>query len=130
MIGNSLRHEGEELLHQRDGLGAYNEHGSTFALPLLHPWANRLSAWDFELGDQQVTLDPDSPITHRDGATGTAIHGLLAASPYWTVIDADKHTLTAELDFGRGAGIHGCLPAAARGALLGDGRRHDADGRG
>ena len=80
MIGNSLRHEGEELLHQGDGLAAYKGSGSTFALPLLHPWANRLSAWDFELGEQHVALDPESPITHRDGATGTAIHGLLAAA--------------------------------------------------
>jgi len=101
MIGTSLRHEGEELLHQGAGLDAYRSSGSTFALPLLHPWANRLSAWDFELGDQRVSLDPESPITHRDGPTGTAIHGLLAASPYWTVVDADRDTLTAELDFGR-----------------------------
>ncbi|MDE3134740.1 MAG: aldose 1-epimerase [Acidobacteriota bacterium] len=101
MIGNSLRHEGEELLFQGAGLEAYREHGSIFALPLLHPWANRLRAWDFELGGRPVRLDPDAPITHRDAATGTAIHGLLAASPYWKVSDADRNTLTAELDFGR-----------------------------
>jgi aldose 1-epimerase len=101
MIGNSLRHEGEELLHQGTGLAAYKKSGSTFALPLLHPWANRLRSWDFELGDQHIALDPDSPVTHRDGATGTPIHGLLAGSPYWTVTDADRSTLTAELDFGR-----------------------------
>lgn len=101
MIGNSLRHEGEELLHQGAGLAAYKSQGSTYALPLLHPWANRLSSWDFKLADQQIELDPDSSITHRDAATGTAIHGLLAASPYWTVTDADRGTLTAELDFGR-----------------------------
>lgn len=100
MIGSSLRHEGEELFHQGAGLEPYREHGSTFALPLLHPWANRLRAWDFELGGQHIALDPASPITHRDGATGTAIHGLLAASPHWTVTDADRNTLTAELDFG------------------------------
>lgn len=101
MIGSSLRHEGEELFHQGDGLQAYTSRGATFALPLLHPWANRLRAWDFELGPQRVELDPDSPITHRDAATGTAIHGLLTASPHWTVTDADRATLTAELDFGR-----------------------------
>lgn len=101
MIGNSLRHEGEELLFQGQGLEPYRAHGSTFALPFLHPWANRLRAWDFELGGQQISLDPESPITHRDGATGTAIHGLLAASRHWTVTDADRNSLTAELDFGR-----------------------------
>jgi len=101
MIGNSLRHEGEELLFQGKGLEAYRSDATTFALPLLHPWANRLRSWDFELGDQHIELDPDSPITHRDSMTGTAIHGLLAASPHWTVIDADRNALTAELDFGR-----------------------------
>jgi galactose mutarotase-like enzyme len=100
MIGSSLRHEGEELFDQRDGLVPYVDHGSTFGLPLLHPWANRVSGWDFELAGRRVVLDPDSPITHRDGATGTAIHGLLTASTDWVLVDADKHTLTAELDFG------------------------------
>jgi aldose 1-epimerase len=100
MIGSSLRHEGEELFEQRDGLQPYIDHGATFALPLLHPWANRVSAWEFELAGREVRLDRDSSITHRDGPTGTAIHGLLAASPHWTLVDADKHTLTAELDFG------------------------------
>lgn len=99
MIGSSLRHEGEELLHQGNGLQAYADHGSTFALPLLHPWANRVRSWEFELDGRSVVLDPDSPITHRDGATGTAIHGLLAASPHWKMTDADRGALTAELDF-------------------------------
>ena len=85
MIGSSLRHDGEELLYQGSGLQAYADHGSTFALPLLHPWANRLRSWDFELEGRRVLLDPDSPITHRDAATGTPIHGLLTASPYWQV---------------------------------------------
>ena len=99
MIGSSLRHEGEELLYQGSGLQAYADHGSTFALPLLHPWANRLSAWEFELAGRHVVLDPDSPIAHRDAATGTAIHGLLTASPYWTVSRLRASVLIAELDF-------------------------------
>jgi aldose 1-epimerase len=100
MIGSSLRHDGEELFHQGGGLVPYVDHGSTFALPLLYPWANRVSAWDFELAGRSVVLDPDSPIVHKDGPTGTAIHGLLAASTDWVLVDADKNTLTAELDFG------------------------------
>jgi aldose 1-epimerase len=99
MIGNSLRHQGEELLYQRDGLAAYAEHGSIFGIPLLHPWANRLSAWEFELAGQRVHLNHDSPIVHQDVPTGTPIHGLLAASRHWTLTDADRDTLTAELDF-------------------------------
>jgi aldose 1-epimerase len=99
MVGTSLRHEGEELLFQRDGLTAYQQHGSVFGIPLLHPFANRLSAWEFQLAGQRVKLDPDSPIAHRDAPTGTVIHGLLAASPHWQLVDADRNLLTAELEF-------------------------------
>ena len=67
---------------------------------MLHPWANRLSSWEFELDGRRVVLDPVTPITHRDAATGTAIHGLLTASPYWTVRDSERQVLIAELDFG------------------------------
>jgi aldose 1-epimerase len=114
MVGNSLRHHGEELLFQRDGLAAYTEHGSVFALPLLYPFANRLSAWEFELGDVAVKLDPDSPIAHRDAPTGTAIHGLLAASPHWKLIDADRNMLTAELDFAAVPEYMAAFPLAHR----------------
>ncbi len=100
MIGSSLRHHGEELFYQQNGLQAYADRGATFALPLLHPWANRLSDWEFALGGHEIRLDEDSPLTNRDAATGTAIHGLLAASPHWQPTDADRSTLTAELDFG------------------------------
>ena len=129
MIGNSLRHEGEELLFQGQGLEPYRAHGSTFALPFLHPWANRLRAWDFELGGQQISLDPESPITHRDGATGTAIHGLLAASTHWTVTDADRDALTAELDFGARSGVHGRLSVPAHRPLHREHRGDDVDRR-
>ena len=100
MIGSSLRHDGEELLYQGSGLQAYADRGSTFALPLLHPWANRLRSWEFELNGRQVVLDPNTPIAHRDAATGTPIHGLLTASPYWQVVEAERSVLVAELDFG------------------------------
>lgn len=99
MIGNSLRHHGEELYHQGHGLAAYLDRAATFANPLLHPWANRLSEWEFELAGRRVTLDPHSRIAHKDGATGTPIHGLVAGSSHWSVVDADRDSLTAELDF-------------------------------
>jgi galactose mutarotase-like enzyme len=100
MVANSLRHRGEELLAQLGGADAYAAKGSTFAIPLLHPYANRLAAWDYEAGGRQVTLDPEAAITHRDTATGLPIHGLLAASGEWTVVDHDGSSVRAELDFG------------------------------
>jgi len=104
MIGCSLLHDGEQLLEMRGGPAAYEERQSTFGIPLLHPWANRLRAWSYELGDVRVALDPQSPRIHRDGATGLPIHGLAAAVPYWKVLDVhgdgDAAVLRAQLDFG------------------------------
>lgn len=98
MVLSSLRHRGQELLAQRGGPEAYAARGSSFAIPLLHPWANRLAGWSFELFDgRHVELDPAH--AHRDADTGLPIHGVLAASPYWQVVDETAGSLTAELDF-------------------------------
>ena len=85
MVGTSWVVDGRELLGQRGGLEKYKRTGSTFGIPLLHPWANRL--------DREI----DSPLVRRD-PNGLLIHGILAASPHWKVT-ADE-PLTARLDFG------------------------------
>jgi aldose 1-epimerase len=96
MVCSSLRHDGDELLALRGGPEAYAERGSTFGIPLLYPYANRLSAWEYD----GVQLDHSSPLVHVDGGTGLPIHGLLTASPYWNVTDTGPEWLSAELDFG------------------------------
>ena len=58
MIGCSLRHRGAELLGQRRGLAAYAQSGSTMGIPLLHPWANRLSGFGYAFDGSEVTLSP------------------------------------------------------------------------
>ncbi len=104
MLGCSLRHEGEELLHPRRGLDAYEQSGSTLGIPFLHPWANRLSKFDFVVGDRQVELDPQSSVV-RTEEHGLPIHGLLAASPLWDPVtwsaDASGARLQAEFVFDR-----------------------------
>jgi len=96
MVGSSLRHRGEELLGQRGGLEKYATSGSTFGIPLLHPWANRLGAWSYG----QVDLDRErSPI--RVEENGLPIHGLLAASPDWRVTGSRDAGFTAALSFDR-----------------------------
>lgn len=93
MVGYSLTHRGEQLLGLRGGLTAYRERGSSFGIPLLHPWANRLEA-DLDAARSPVRLD----------ANGLPIHGLLAASPHWSVTERGaeegRATLAALLDFG------------------------------
>jgi aldose 1-epimerase len=98
MIGASLTHRGEELLGQRNGLAAYEAKGSTMGIPLLHPWANRLSGMTYDAAGKSVTLDPDSPRLKLD-PNGLPMHGLLSASPHWRVEPRDKG-LHARLDFG------------------------------
>ena len=44
MVGTSLSDDGVELLGQRRGLNAYVTTGKTMGIPILYPWANRLSA--------------------------------------------------------------------------------------
>ncbi|HWD85282.1 MAG TPA: aldose 1-epimerase [Solirubrobacteraceae bacterium] len=82
MVGSSLRHHGEELLGQRGGPEAYAQRKSTFGIPLLYPWANRLSDWEYDQG-RHVDLDRSSTVLKADPDTGLPIHGALAATPYW-----------------------------------------------
>ncbi|MGI8460149.1 MAG: aldose 1-epimerase [Solirubrobacterales bacterium] len=87
MIGCSLRDRGEELLGQRRGLDAYVAEGSTMGIPLLHPWANRLSRDRLEVGGGEIDLGSSALRLKRDG-NGLAMHGLLTAASGWRV---DEH---------------------------------------
>jgi aldose 1-epimerase len=82
MVGYSLTHRGDELLGLRGGLTAYRDSGSSFGIPLLHPWANRLAGLEYAVGGQSIELDGARAPVHVD-ANGLPIHGLVAASPYW-----------------------------------------------
>lgn len=97
MVGASLTHRGEELLGQRDGLEAYVEQRKTMGIPLLHPWANRLSETRFEVAGREVRIDPERSPVRLDGG-GLPMHGLLAAAPGWEV-ERTATTLTAHFDF-------------------------------
>jgi galactose mutarotase-like enzyme len=99
MVCSSLRHNGLEMLAQRGGPEAYAERGSSFGIPLLYPWANRLSAWEYEAGGRRVELDRRSPFVHIDPDTGLPLHGLLTASRFWTVSKREPARLQAGLDF-------------------------------
>jgi aldose 1-epimerase len=102
MVGCSLRHRGAELLAQRHGLAEYASSGRTMGIPFLHPWANRLGGFEYEAAGRSVRLDPASPLV-RIEEHGLPIHGLLAASRWWTVTDRSAGPqgarLAAELDF-------------------------------
>ena len=60
MVGCSLRHREEELLGQRGGVRAYVAERSTMGIPLLYPWANRLTQRRFSVADRDVDLASDA----------------------------------------------------------------------
>jgi aldose 1-epimerase len=113
MVGCSLRHRGDELLGQRGGLSTYVSEHSTMGIPLLHPWANRVSETRFSVADREVVLEPLPPSLSL-GPKGLPIHGLLAASPGWQVErhEALAHggTLAARFDFGADAELIAAFP--------------------
>jgi galactose mutarotase-like enzyme len=99
MVCHSLRHDGAELLTQRDGVEGYLRTGRWMGVPLLHPWANRLREWEYEALGQRVDLAPlaGDPVV-RDRKTGLPIHGVLPQP--WEVVEAGATRLVAELDGG------------------------------
>jgi galactose mutarotase-like enzyme len=101
MVGCSLRHRGDELLGQRSGLEAYIEQGKTMGIPLLYPWANRISTERFEVAGRELVLDD---VRSRD-PNGLPIHGLLAADPGWRVEEFDGSRLIAAFDFSERPGF-------------------------
>jgi galactose mutarotase-like enzyme len=98
LVGCSLIHRGEELLAQRKGLKAYAHSGSTFGIPFLHPWANRLAGFGYAVAGQEVELDRDSELL-RIEEHGLPIHGLAPHGLQWEVEErGDALRATTEFD--------------------------------
>jgi galactose mutarotase-like enzyme len=77
MVGCSLTTAARSCSGSARGSRSTPAAGSTFGIPFLHPWANRLSAFGYAVGGQEVALDRDSPLL-RIEEHGLPIHGLRA----------------------------------------------------
>jgi aldose 1-epimerase len=99
LVGSSLKQRGVELLGLRSGLEAWAQRGMTMGIPLLHPWANRLSDWSYDVCGKHVELPRGSPDV-RPEEHGLPIHGLLHGATGWTVTDRSDTELHAKYDFG------------------------------
>jgi galactose mutarotase-like enzyme len=99
MICTSLSDGGVELLGQRRGLRAYLTTGKTMGIPILYPWANRLSANGYAVDGGAVTLTPGVGGARSD-EHGLVIHGVLAAYPGWLVTEQEDNRVIADLDYG------------------------------
>ncbi|MGH2893176.1 MAG: aldose 1-epimerase, partial [Solirubrobacteraceae bacterium] len=99
MLCHSLTRRGVQLLHSGRGVKAYAERGKTMGIPLLHPWANRLSRPGYSVAGREVTLpDPDG----RFGLdpNGLPIHGALPGLLRWAVLDTGApDRISARLDW-------------------------------
>lgn len=77
MLGTSIRRLGCEFLALPGGVAAYRA-GHATGMPLLAPWANRLSAWDYRA--EGVDVDLQGLPLHTDGK-GLPIHGTMLPCP-------------------------------------------------
>jgi aldose 1-epimerase len=98
MICTSLADDGVEFLGQRRGVQAYITSGKTMGIPILYPWANRLSANKYAIDGGVVTLTPGVAGVRTD-EHGVPIHGVLAAYPGWVVAERSANTLVAEVNW-------------------------------
>ena len=115
MVCHSLRHRGEELLGQRDGLEAYARIGKTMGIPFLHPWANRLGAWSYDALGRHVDLR-GKPLRVDDG-TGLPMHGTIPRP--WRVVAPGVAELDGASDafpFAHTARLEASLAAARCGS--------------
>jgi aldose 1-epimerase len=100
LVGSSLTHRGEELLSQRRSLEEYARSGSTFGIPFLHPWANRLADFSYAVAGQEVDLDRDSGLL-RIEEHDLPIHGLAPQGLQWEVEEDGGDSLRAQTEFDR-----------------------------
>ncbi len=81
MTGVSLRHREAQYLALPGGLDALRA-GRTAGLPLLAPWANRLSERRYRVGRTMVDLEG---LSLGVDDNGLPIHGTLVGRPGWSV---------------------------------------------
>ncbi len=79
MLGVSLRFRGEEYLDLRGGVSGVGT-GRPVGLPLAHPWANRLPAWQYDVDGVHVDL---AGLDLPTDSGGLPIHGTLLGPVAW-----------------------------------------------
>jgi aldose 1-epimerase len=95
MLCTSLRHADDEYVAWPRRLGDFRA-GATTAIPLVHPWGNRLSRWGYRAAGRRVDLRGlDLPVD----SGGLPMHGNLFGAPF-EVETLSANRLRARLDYG------------------------------
>jgi aldose 1-epimerase len=97
LLCSSLEYLDEEVLDPGRGVEAYAARGKTMAMPLLHPWANRLADFAYEVAGKRVVL-PDDPRSLPKDQNGLPIHGVVPGLMAWEA-DGSGSTLRAKLEW-------------------------------
>jgi galactose mutarotase-like enzyme len=95
MLGVSLKWRGAELLSMQGGLAAYRS-GHTTGMPLLAPWANRLSRLQFRAAGVDVDL---RGLPLHAGADGLPRHGTMSARSGWRIVRREPSRLRAAFEY-------------------------------
>ena len=96
MLVASFVVNGHEFVARPGGLASYRA-GHTTAVPLLYPWANRLSRRSYNVGETAVSLR--GLALHTD-PNGLPIHGTMTARPEWEMVALGRGRMRARFDFG------------------------------
>ena len=70
VMGQLNADDGVEFLGQRRGVQAYITSGKTMGIPILYPWANRLSAAKYAIDGGVVTGPPGASVVVTPIALG------------------------------------------------------------
>ncbi len=99
MLCASLRHRGEEFVAWPRTLAEFLS-GRMTAVPLVHPWGNRLAGRSYRVGRREVAL---SGLDLPTDPNGLFMHGNLRGTPFEVARAAATSTgahLVARLDYG------------------------------
>ncbi len=96
MLVASFVVDGFDVIARPGGLAAYRV-GHTTAVPILYPWANRLSRRAYRAAGTDASLR--GLALHTD-ANGLPIHGTMTARPDWEVTGLGRGRVRARFDFG------------------------------
>ena len=100
MICTSLKHRGEEILRLVDDMDEAVASGRSVGIPLLYPWANRLSGTSYTFDGRRVDLDKRSPWLLKDW-NDILVHGVPWPRLAWVVQEATDRRLRARLSWNR-----------------------------
>lgn len=95
MLGASVRYRGVELLSLPGGVAAFRK-GHATGLPLLAPWANRLSQRHYRVAGLEVNLRRARLPTDENGLP---IHGTMMGPYAWEVVRSEPARLVARYSY-------------------------------